>query len=140
MNKEFHKRMTQRGQGLVELALTMPVLMLVVAGLIHFGMSMYTQQILTNASRVGARRATQLQGNAGAVQDAVRDYCERAGLDRADVQVQVDINSNTGRATVTVSYPFRSPVELLVGAAAELITGGSIDLPEQLQATTVMRL
>ncbi len=45
----------QKGAAAVEFALLLPVLMLITFGIIEFGLLMYNQQILTNASREGAR-------------------------------------------------------------------------------------
>jgi len=45
----------QKGAAAVEFALLLPVLVLITFGIIEFGLLMYNQQILTNASREGAR-------------------------------------------------------------------------------------
>jgi Flp pilus assembly protein TadG len=45
----------QKGAAAVEFALLLPVLMLITFGIIEFGFIMYDLQILTNASREGAR-------------------------------------------------------------------------------------
>ena len=45
----------QKGAAAVEFALLLPVLVLITFGIIEFGFLMYNQQILTNASREGAR-------------------------------------------------------------------------------------
>ena len=47
---------SQKGAAMVEFALILiPLLMLITFGIIEFGMFMYNQQVLTNASREGAR-------------------------------------------------------------------------------------
>jgi Flp pilus assembly protein TadG len=139
MSKILLSRRQERGQGLVELALTMPMLVVVLAGLIHFGLVMQTQQVITNASRAGARRACMPQGDAGAVQTAVLNYCQNAGLSTSKVTVNTDLNTTTSRATVTVTYQFSSPVQGMLDAAAKLLKT-SVVTPKQLQATTVMRM
>lgn len=45
----------QKGAAAVEFALLLPVLMLITFGIIEFGLLVYNKQILTNASREGAR-------------------------------------------------------------------------------------
>ena len=49
------KRKGQEGQALVEFALVIPVLLLLLLGVIEFGLLLYNQQVITNASREGAR-------------------------------------------------------------------------------------
>jgi len=49
------RRKGQEGQALVEFALVIPFLLLLMFGLIEFGLLLYNQQVITNASREGAR-------------------------------------------------------------------------------------
>lgn len=48
----------QKGQALVELALLLPLLLLIVFGITEFGRAFYIKNALTNAAREGARRAS----------------------------------------------------------------------------------
>ena len=48
-------RRSESGASAVEFALLLPVLMMILFGIIEFGMALYRQAILTNASREGAR-------------------------------------------------------------------------------------
>jgi Flp pilus assembly protein TadG len=139
--KRIIRRRNERGQSLVELALTAPVFFLVIAGLIHFGMTMHTQQVITNASVVGARRAGQPEANTGAVQTAVMNYCQQAGLDTSKLGVDINMGSVNSNIQVTVSYQFSSPVENTLKAMMAMVTGTTQTSLQtnQLQATTVMR-
>ena len=47
-----------RGQSLVEFALALPILLLIVIGIIQFGIVWYSQVTITSASREGARMAS----------------------------------------------------------------------------------
>lgn len=47
--------MSQRGGVLVEFALILPLLLLLFFGIIEFSLLMYNKQVITNASREGAR-------------------------------------------------------------------------------------
>ncbi|PYR71259.1 MAG: hypothetical protein DMF88_00460 [Acidobacteria bacterium] len=47
----------ERGAALVEMALTLPLMLLVSAGIFEFGRAYQTWQVLTNAAREGARIA-----------------------------------------------------------------------------------
>jgi Flp pilus assembly protein TadG len=137
MSKRAFKHQQQRGQGLVELALTMPLLVMIFSGLAHFGMIMQNQHVITNASRVGARAATQPGGTLAGVQTAVAEYCQQAGLDPSQATVQADVNTASTWATVTVSYPFTSPLQ---GILAAVGLGRSANTQDPLRSTTVMRL
>ena len=46
---------TQKGQTLVEFVLILPVLLILLFGIIEFGLLLYNKQVITNASREGAR-------------------------------------------------------------------------------------
>jgi len=48
-------RLAQRGVAAVEFALILPVLLLIVFGIINFGLLMYDLSVVTNAAREGAR-------------------------------------------------------------------------------------
>jgi Flp pilus assembly protein TadG len=49
------RRKGREGQALVEFALVVPVLLLLLLGIVEFGLLLYNQQVITNASREGAR-------------------------------------------------------------------------------------
>src|SRR5574341_650477 len=49
------KLLCQKGTSAVEFALVLPLLMIIVFGIIEFSFILYNKQIITNASREGAR-------------------------------------------------------------------------------------
>jgi Flp pilus assembly protein TadG len=49
------RRSTERGQAVIELALTLPLLLVVVFGIIDFGFMFQRYEAVTNAAREGAR-------------------------------------------------------------------------------------
>ena len=53
MGRRFWK--DQKGQGLVEFAIILPVLLIILLGIVEFGLILYNQHVITNASREGAR-------------------------------------------------------------------------------------
>ena len=133
-----HGRTTgERGAALLEVALTLPILLLVAVGIFEFGRAYQTWQILTNAAREGARVAVLPGIDDEAVEDRVQEYLA-AGLltaaDEADVTIDrdttVDIGDDTASAsTVQVDYPFTfmvlQPIARLIVAdsrAGEAIT------------------
>ena len=50
-------RTGERGQAVIELALTLPLLLLVVLGIFDFGLMLQRYEVVTNAAREGARTA-----------------------------------------------------------------------------------
>jgi Flp pilus assembly protein TadG len=104
------RRDTRRGVATVELALVAPIFLLVVIGLIEFGRAMMVQQLLTNASRVGARVA----GKDGVtsvseVQTAVDHYLSGGGVSGATTEVSptsLSTVSHGAPVTVAVSVPY----------------------------------
>lgn len=77
---------SSRGQSLVELALVTPILIILVFGIIDFGVGLYSWITLTNAAREGARLGS-LQGTEAEVVALVRDRA--ANLDQSDLTVAV---------------------------------------------------
>lgn len=74
------------GQALAEFVLVIPVLLLLVFGIVEFGLAFRTHQIVTNSTREGARVAVlpsthQEDDPAEYVREVVRQRLESAGLD-----------------------------------------------------------
>jgi len=118
----------------VEFAIVAPVLFLMIFGMIEFGRMIMVQQILTNASREGARIAV-LDGTTGTeVHSAVDSYLQNASITGASVTVNPTEPSTAGYGapvTVKVQVPF-SQVSWL---PSPMFVGGGTNLT----ATTVMR-
>jgi Flp pilus assembly protein TadG len=114
----------QRGQALIEVALTLPLMLLLSVSVFEFGRAFQYWQILTNAAREGARIAVLPGTTDAAVSSRVHTYLEDGQLtspDSATVGIvrNTPIPGITGTgSTVTVSYPFDfmvlQPVMLLV--------------------------
>src|SRR4051812_48845084 len=71
---ERRRNFVRRGIAATEFAIVAPVFFLMVIGFIEFGRALMVQQVLINASRVGARMASTTGATTTAVQTAVRDY------------------------------------------------------------------
>jgi Flp pilus assembly protein TadG len=107
MNKRaaFH---SERGQSMTEFALVLPLMVVLLFGIIQFGITFNNYISLTDAVRAGARKgavARHLDDPVGATVDQVR----RAGtdLDPADLQIDVQSSWNPGdEVKVTASYPY----------------------------------
>ena len=100
----------QRGNALVETAITIPLILAVCVAIFEFGRAYQTWQVITNAAREGARVAV-LDGTTDAqVTNAVRSYMQSGQLPKyasASVAVArtVPLGPSTG-SQVTVTYPF----------------------------------
>jgi Flp pilus assembly protein TadG len=92
----------RRGVAAVEFAFVAPLFFLLILGTIEIGRAMMVQQILVNASRVGARRAITLSSSEQAVTDAVSEYMAGVGIDGAEVSVSPNPATAAGGTAITV--------------------------------------
>jgi len=71
----------QKGAAIVEFAIVLPLLILLLMGAIEFGILYYNKQVITNASREGARAGIiaygrDLYSNDAAICELVKNYCK----------------------------------------------------------------
>jgi Flp pilus assembly protein TadG len=120
----------ERGQALIETAITLPIVLLVAVVIFEFGRAYQTLQIVTNAAREGARVAILSTTSDTMVQTRVRDYLRSGQLGNygtAGVTINrsgtVQVGTGTASASiVTVAYPFSF---MVLNPVAKLITGTS---------------
>ena len=99
----------RRGVAAVEFALVAPFLILLVFGIIEFGRAIMVQQVLTNASREGSRRAVLEEVTTTEVSQVVSDYLTNSFISGATVSVSPSPLSSAGfgdPVTVTVSVQY----------------------------------
>ena len=135
-----------RGAALVEMAMTLPLMLLVAVGIFEFGRAFQTWQVLTNAAREGARVAVLPNSVQGDVDQRVRDYMQMGQLANyasATVSVNntatISIGSSTASASVvTVGYPFQF---VILNPVARLVMGSSQlgSAPFTMNASATMR-
>ena len=65
---------SQRGVAAVEFAIVLPVLLFLFIGITEFGIAYYNKQVITNASREGARAALNPSINEDEIKQTIRDY------------------------------------------------------------------
>jgi Flp pilus assembly protein TadG len=107
-------RRNERGAALLEMALTLPLMLLVSIGIVEFGRAYQTWQVLTNAAREGARIAVLPGTSDASVTTRVLTYLSDGQVTNsatATVNITRDnpIAIGTGTVTasrVTVNYPF----------------------------------
>jgi len=102
-------RRNRRGAAVVEFAIVAPVFFLLIFGMIEYGRMVMVQQVLTNASREGARKAVLEGVSDSEVQTAVSSYLTSASISGATVTVTTTAAVPPDVAdsrTVTVTIPF----------------------------------
>jgi len=126
-------RRKRRATAAVEFAIVAPVFLLLVFGMIEYGRMVMVQQIITNASREGARTAVLDGATSTSVQTAVNNYLTAGSISGATITVSPNPPSTAqygDPVTVTVSVPF-SQVSWL---PSPMYLGGTT-----LTSSTVMR-
>ncbi|MBI3864300.1 MAG: pilus assembly protein [Planctomycetia bacterium] len=102
----------RRGAAIVEFALVAPVFLTMITGIIELGRAIEVVQILTNASREGARVGSYETTTAtSTITTTVNSYLSQAGITGATTVVSPNTPSgasNGQQVSVTVSIPFAS--------------------------------
>lgn len=99
-------RREERGQSLVEFAITAPILLFLLLGIVDFARAWNVYQVLTDAGREGTRVSVV---DNGATQDQVRQTIKnaaaRAGITLTDADITIAEGAARGEpTTVTVQY------------------------------------
>ncbi len=103
---------TLRGQGLLEFALILPLLMLFVFGLFDLGYSVFLNNTISNAAREGARVGIIKSSTDAMIRQRVRDFTP-------GITPQITIEPPGSRSyfspiTVTVTYTY-TPMTPIIG-------------------------
>ncbi len=125
-------RKTERGAVAAEFALLLPVLLTILFGIIEFGMIMYSREVITNASREGARAGivqTFPKPSGGEITAIATNYLTGTGINPADVTFNVagagGANPATLMVTATYNYPWLIPyIPTMVGLPSPLVLTG----------------
>jgi len=138
-------RRDQRGAALLEMAFTLPLLLLISVSIFEFGRAFEVWQVLTNAAREGARVAV-LPGISDAMVTArVQQYADAGVLDAGvtptvTIQRNSTISYGSGTASgskVTVTYPFKFIV--LQDVVRLIVNGSTVGAPFTMAASATMR-
>lgn len=125
------RRHGESGQALAEIAIALPLLLLMLIGIWEFARAYQIQQVVVNAAREGAREVvlpTGTGGSTGTIATAtatVNNYLASGAISGATVTITPADESahETGTAiTVDVSVPYSFA---LIGPLIELATGNS---------------
>src|SRR6266566_856783 len=110
MAKRAHMR-DEKGQTMVEFTLVLPVLLVVLFGIIQFGIVFSNYIALTDAVRAGARTAAVSRSSTTPVADVQARVMDASGdLDSTKVNVPPPVTPSGwvhgGDVTVTATYPY----------------------------------
>ncbi|WP_242846768.1 TadE/TadG family type IV pilus assembly protein [Clostridium homopropionicum] len=116
----------QKGQALVEFAIVLPILLMLVMGIIQFGMMLNSYLAIENASREGARA-----GIVGSTDAEIESLiiASSPSLNPADLTVSLtpsEANRRSGdtlTVTVTYNYKFTIPIISSLFNNGKMITG-----------------
>ncbi len=122
--KVFKKRKPQRGAVIIEFALLLPLFLLLLMGMIEFGLLFYNKQVVTNSSREGARAGI-AHISENEIIAVVESYCTNRLITFASVpSVSTAVDGELGAfgtpLTVTVSYDYTFVVPELIGLGTTL--------------------
>ena len=123
----------RRGVAAVEFAIVAPMLVMLVFGIIEVGRLMVVQQVLTNASREGARQAVVHRSTGTDVESVVTNHLKNGSVSHATVTVTPSDLSTMDfgdPVTVNVSVPF----DRISWLPSPFFFGGRV-----LSAETIMR-
>jgi len=98
------------GQELVELALLLPVLLLIVFGVLDLGRLFHVYITITNSSREGARFGSFDPSDVAGIRGAAKAEASGSGIALSDSMIAASCPSGCGSGLpvrVTIDYPFQ---------------------------------
>ncbi|MHC1694377.1 MAG: TadE/TadG family type IV pilus assembly protein [Eubacteriales bacterium] len=119
----------KKGQAMVELAVTLPIFILVLCGIIDFGWIITNQNSIDYSARAGARYATVNSSGADAV-ETIRDYTNALIPSRLSEGLNIEITfTNTANHTMgDVIVSVTGQVEALTPVTGIFTSGEEITL------------
>ncbi|HQE06056.1 MAG: TadE family protein [Tepidanaerobacteraceae bacterium] len=125
---------TERGQTLVELALVLPVIILILFGTLEFGRLFHSYIVITNAAREGARLGAVGKSD----EEIVSRIREASPLYQADSRLRVirlEPNESARSPGVPLTVEVAYDVELVTPIFSSILPN-----PVTLKSTAVMRV
>lgn len=119
----------ERGAGLAEFALVMPVLLMILFGIIEFGFAFRRSQSLEAAAREGGRLASLSSTSPAEVADRVDDVLGTTSFDGPPVVSVEPSGGCVGREGLTVTVTVTAPHRLTIPFAIDRdlnLTGRSV--------------
>lgn len=131
----------ERGASAVELAIVLPLMMLLIGGIVDFGRAFYTKVTITNSAREGAR-AAMFPGTSNSTDVQARAFQALGGSPGADYSVTLSASCPTAAGatptTTTVTVTRSNFTWVLLGPAMSLFGAGGT-LPSTLSGHATMQ-
>ena len=120
--RRVRDRRGEKGQTLVEFVLVAPVLLLILFGIVQFGVAFKNSMVVTDAVRAGARKAAVSSTATNPSATAQQAVIAAAGdLDPSKLQVVVTSTWRAGdTVTVSASYPYQINILGIVVTSGDL--------------------
>ena len=123
-------RRSEKGQAMVEMALVLPILLLLVGGIVDFGWLFYNKLALNNAAREGARYAS-------IHYRLSTDWMEETRTIMQSVYVGASANATVEQPEASlIKAEVTADVPILTGVASTILGKDSLELT----GTCIMRL
>jgi Flp pilus assembly protein TadG len=122
---------SSRGQAIVELALVLPLVLLILFGIMEFGRAYQAYVTVNYLAREGARKGA-VGATATEIETLTKDRADASGLDETKVTVVTTKSADGTLVTVKVTYPF----DFMVPLISDIV--GQVQLP--MSAALTMRI
>jgi Flp pilus assembly protein TadG len=130
----------RRGASVAEMALLMPLLLLLAVGVADLGRAFHSYIVINNASREGARYASRFPWLAQETRDAAKREAANSGVTLADGDITIDPEPPAGAMPGDPGVQLPGfPITVVVDFPFDMILGGAVGLgPLTLHAETTM--
>lgn len=129
------------GNSMIEFALTLPILMLILVGIIEFGAITYNKAVITNASREGARYGivfrTPSYASTSEIATYTENYCQGKLITFGSTPANVTVTVTQSSVTPTFGDTLTVTVDFIY---TDLVLHNFLNLGQshQLQSSTTM--
>jgi Flp pilus assembly protein TadG len=127
----------ERGQSMVEFVLVVPIFLVLVFGIVDFGMGIHAWLTITSASREGARIGS-VSASAAEIEAKVRS--NTTSLDQSQLTVVTTNAQGTSGDSVVVDVDYHYDFITPLSSVLNLVGGSAIGTSLEFSSTTEMRL
>lgn len=121
VTRSSRRNSTRRGAAAIEMAITLPIFILIVLGIVEFGRALMVNQILVNAAREGARHAVVPGASDSQVNGIVDNYMSAAGISGYSKAIKI----NGSEASLSTASP-DDTISVSVSVAHSQVSWGII--------------